>query len=56
MNRLTNAEMADMHLAYGNARHAAMLHQERVPNRYVPSHRMFSNVHQRLYVTTAGVR
>ena len=41
-----------MHLAYGaatgNARQAARLYQERFPNRYIPGHRMFSNLHQRL--------
>jgi hypothetical protein len=52
MNRLTNAEMADMHLAYGaangNARQAARTYQDRFPNRYIPGHRMFTNLHQRL--------
>ena len=52
MNLLTNAEMADKHLTYGaangNARQAARLFQERFPNRYIPGHRMFSNLHQRL--------
>ena len=40
--------MADTHLADGNARQAARLCQERFPNRYIPGHRMFSYLHQRL--------
>jgi hypothetical protein len=55
MNPLTNAEMADMHLAYGaadgNARRAARIYQERFPNRQVPGHRMFTNLHRRLRET-----
>ena len=34
--------------ANGNPRQAARLYQERFPNRYIPSHRMFSNLHQRI--------
>ena len=50
--QLSNAELADMHLAYGaangNARQAARLYQERFPNRYLPGHRMFTAIHRRL--------
>ena len=50
--QLSNAELADMHLAYGaangNARQAARLYQERFPNRYLPGHRMFTSIHRRL--------
>ena len=49
MNRLTNAEM---HFPYGavngNARQVAKIYQERFPNRYIPGHRMFSQLHQSL--------
>ena len=52
MNSLTSSEMLDMHLAYGaanvNARQAARLYQERLPNSYIPDYRMSSNLHQRL--------
>ena len=50
--QLSNAELADMHLANGaanvNARQAARLYQERFPNRYLPGHRMFTSIHRRL--------
>ena len=52
MVRFTNEENADMHLIYGqangNARLAARLYQDRFPNRHVPDHRYFANLHQRL--------
>ena len=55
MERFTNAELADMHLMYGaaagNASRAAQLYRERFPNREVPGHRFFTNLHRRLRET-----
>lgn len=52
MVNYTNAEMADMHLAYGaangNARRARRIYQERYPNRRVPSHPTFTRIHRTL--------
>ena len=40
----------NMHMAYGaangNVGGAAMLYQERFPNRYLTGHRMFANLHR----------
>ena len=55
MDRATNADMADMHMAYGaangNAREAARIYQQRFPNRYHPDHRVFTRIHTRLCET-----
>lgn len=44
--------MTDMHFMYGlangNAREARRLYMERYPNRVIPNHRMFSDIHRRL--------
>ena len=52
MARLSNEDMADMHMAYraanGNARGIAMLYQERFPSRYLPGHCMIANLHRQL--------
>lgn len=52
MANYTNSEMADMHFIYGlangNAREARRLYMERYPNRMIPDHRIFSNIHRRL--------
>ena len=49
---ISNEELADMYKIYGeargNAREAARLYQEMYPNRYLPNHRMFTAIHQRL--------
>ena len=49
MTRLSNEDMADIHMsngsASGNARSAARLYQEPFPNRYLPGHRMLANLH-----------
>lgn len=49
---ISNEELADMHMVYGeargNAREAVRLYQERFPNRYLPGHRMFTAIHRRL--------
>jgi len=51
----TNAEMADMHFMYGcangNALQARRLYAENFPNREIPSTRMFTKLHQRLWDT-----
>lgn len=55
MENYTNSEMADMHFIYGlangNAREARRLYMERYPNRLIPNHRMFPNIHRRLVET-----
>lgn len=55
MERYTNSELADMHLAYGaagcNGRAAQRLYAERYPNRQIPCHAFFARVHQRLSTT-----
>ena len=52
MNRLSNSEMADMHMMYGSAngtvRLPARLYAERFPNRHLPGDRVFTRLHQRL--------
>ena len=52
MDIFTNSELADMYLMYvlaeGNARAAARLYREKYPQRDVPDHRMFSNLHHNL--------
>ncbi|GFW72541.1 DUF4817 domain-containing protein [Trichonephila clavipes] len=49
MKRLTNTELANMHLIHGlsegNARAAERLYRERYPQRDVPDRRMFTNLH-----------
>ncbi|GFS66049.1 retrovirus-related Pol polyprotein from transposon 17.6 [Trichonephila clavipes] len=51
----TNAELADMHLAYGAANcsgpAAQRLYVERYPMRRIPSHNFFARLHQRLAET-----
>ncbi|GFY22246.1 DUF4817 domain-containing protein [Trichonephila clavipes] len=51
----TNAELADMHLAYGAANcsgpAAQRLYAERYPMRRIPSHNFFARLHQRLAET-----
>ncbi|GFY25624.1 DUF4817 domain-containing protein [Trichonephila clavipes] len=51
----TNAELADMHLAYGAANcsgpAAQRLNAERYPMRRIPSHNFFARLHQRLAET-----
>lgn len=55
MENYTNSEMAEMHFIYGlangNSREARRLYMERYPNRMIPNHRMFSNIHSRLVET-----
>lgn len=55
MANYTNSEMAEMHFIYGlangNAREARRLYMERYPNRIIPDHRIFSNIHRRLVET-----
>ena len=57
INLLSNAEMADVHMAYilaiGNARMDARLHEQRFLNCYLPGHRMITNLHQRLCETAS---
>ena len=52
MERETNAECADMHLAYGatngNSREAVRIYVARYPNRHVPAHQAFVSIHRRL--------
>ncbi|GFV81524.1 hypothetical protein TNCV_52481 [Trichonephila clavipes] len=52
MERLTIAELADMHLIYGlaewNVRAAERLYRERDSHRNAPDCRMFANLHQNL--------
>lgn len=52
MERFTNAELADMHLAYGaadcNGRAAQRLYAQRYPRRQTPGHAYFARLHQRL--------
>lgn len=52
MEEFTNAEMADMHIVYGevhcNGRAACRLYAERYPNRRVPNYRMFASLHRNL--------
>ncbi|GFV03491.1 DUF4817 domain-containing protein [Trichonephila clavipes] len=51
----TNAELTDMHLAYGAANcsgpAAQRLYAERYPMRRIPSHNFFARLHQRLAET-----
>ena len=55
MNHFTNDEMADMHLAYGeargNSREAARIYADRFPTRRVPDSRTFTAIHRRLRET-----
>ncbi|GBM39900.1 hypothetical protein AVEN_250221-1 [Araneus ventricosus] len=52
MERCTNAELVDMHLAYGtadcNGRAAQRLYAQRYTRRQTPSHAFFARLHQRL--------
>ena len=52
MERFTNAELADMHMMYGaaggNALRAVRMYRDTFPNRQVPGHRFFTNLHRRL--------
>lgn len=51
-HNLSNEELADMHLMYGeaggNAAEAVRRYRERFPNRYVPGSRMFTAIDRRL--------
>ncbi|GFV17253.1 uncharacterized protein TNCV_5103161 [Trichonephila clavipes] len=53
MAEYTNAEKADMILAYGatdcNCRAAQRLYAERHPDRWTPAHTMFARLHQQLW-------
>ena len=55
METYSNEEMADMHMAYGeaqgNSRQAAILYRNRFPNRNVPNIRTFTAIHRRLRET-----
>ena len=55
MERFTNAELADMHMIYGeaggNALLAVRMYSDTFPNRRVPGHRFFTNLHLRLRET-----
>lgn len=55
MNRFSNEEMAEMHLAYGeargNAREAARIYNDRFPGRIVADPRTFTAMHRRLRET-----
>ena len=52
MNRSSNADMADIHMAYGsangNARMAVRLHEERLLYLYLPGNRIFISFHRQL--------
>ena len=52
MKRVTNAECADMHLAYGaangNSIEAVRIYVARYPSRHVPAHQTFVPIHRRL--------
>lgn len=51
-NNFTNEELRDMHYYYGMARGNALaaqrMYRRAFPNRVIPQHRMFSNIHRRL--------
>src|SRR5258705_10781706 len=55
MNRFTWAELADMHLLYGevrcNAVAAQQLYAQRFPQRVLPDHRRFVDVHRQIRET-----
>lgn len=52
MERFNNQELADMHFIYGfcngNAAGAVREYRRRFPQRQVPRHEMFVNIHRRL--------
>ncbi|GFW93424.1 hypothetical protein TNCV_46271 [Trichonephila clavipes] len=52
MGRITNIDLADMHLIYGlaeeNARAAGRLYRERYHHRDAPERRVFTNLHHNL--------
>lgn len=52
MNQYSNAELTDMHYVYGavdgNGRAAVRMYRQRFPNRRVPDHRLFGQLHRRL--------
>ena len=50
MARLSNEDVADMHIAYDNARGAVMLYQEHFLNQYLPGYHMFANLCHRLRI------
>lgn len=61
MEHYSRAELADMHMIYGEARGrdsvAQRLYQERFPNRRIPGRGMFARLHQRIRDTgTVDVR
>ena len=45
MERVTNAELADMHLAYGTANGNSEDTVARYPNRHVAAHQSFVSIH-----------
>lgn len=55
MDGFSNGELADMHMMYGaaggNARRAVRMYTNAFPNRRVPGHRFFTNLHMRLRET-----
>ena len=50
MERVTNAELADMHLAYdtanGNSREAVRIYVARYLNKHVPAHQIFVSINR----------
>lgn len=59
MNRFELAELADMHLLYGEARGNSLLAQrlygQRFPNRELPNHKIFVKINQNLRETGSFV-
>lgn len=55
MEHYSYAELADMHMIYGeaggNGRRAARLYTERFPERHHPHHSIFARIHGRLRVS-----